>query len=200
MSMTISPLASPLRNPFAVRWTRADCEKLVADGFLDYPYELVEREIIRQMPQNIPHRTAIALLTGWLYVVFGVRFVQSHAAIDVRPEENPTSQPEPDVAVLSVPLQSLMGSEVINPTAEQVRLVVEISDSTLAYDLTVKAGLYARAEIAEYWVVDLNARTLHVLRQPNDGQYQDIREILESENIATLAVPEQFIAVRELLP
>jgi Uma2 family endonuclease len=200
MSMTLPPSSLGFRSPFAVRWTRTDCDKLESDGFLSYRYELVEGDIIQKMPQNIPHRIAISRLTSWLYGVFLVDYVQSQAAIDVSPEDNPTNRPEPDVVVLTEPLQSILASQVANPTAAQIRLVVEVSDSTRDFDMTVKAGLYARAGIPEYWVLDLTNRTLHILREPEDGSYSTTTVHRESDAITCLAAPEQPVTVSYLLP
>jgi hypothetical protein len=76
---------------------------------------------------------------------FGERYVNVEAPIDVAPEDNPTNEPEPDLIVLTRP--SLEFDR--NPQAvADLRLVIEISDSTLGFDLKTKAALYARAGIA----------------------------------------------------
>jgi len=79
----------------------------------------------------------------WLAEVFGKSFVNAEAPIDVSPEDNPSSEPEPGLSVLNRDRSSFSR----NPQPEDLSLVVEISDSTLAFDLTVKAGLYERAGI-----------------------------------------------------
>ena len=189
-----------LRNPFAVIWTRDDCAKLEADGYLTYRYELIEGDLIRKMPQNVPHRIAVTALIVWLCSVFGQEFVQTQATVDVSPEDNPTSEPEPDASVLSVPLRTFVGSGQRNPTPAQTRMVVEVSDSTLNFDLTAKAGLYARAGIPEYRVIDLNNRQVHLLRDPANGVYQNVTVHNAMANISCLAAPMQTLAVAALLP
>jgi hypothetical protein len=76
----------------------------------------------------------------WLAGVFGMKHLNPEGPIDVAPEDNPTSEPEPDIAVLAK-----AGSEYIgaNPPAADIRLIVEVSDSTLPFDLGPKARLYA---------------------------------------------------------
>jgi Uma2 family endonuclease len=69
-------------------------------------------------------------------------------------------------------------------------LVVEISDSTLGFDLTTKAELYARAEIQEYWVVDVAARRLIVHRQPHQGLYRSVTAYSAHETATPLALPQ----------
>lgn len=200
MSLTISPTSSSVPSPFAHLWTRADCTRLEAAGILNYRYELVEG-IINRMSQNMPHRTGVSRLTGWLYRIFTEDYVQSQSPINVAPEDNPTSRPEPDVAVLTVSLPELTRQNPeLDPTSEQVRLIVEVADSTLRYDLITKAGLYARAGIPEYWVLDLNGRKLHIFRRPADGHYRDSSEYTETDIVSCSYAPTQTIVVSALLP
>ncbi|TDI36936.1 MAG: Uma2 family endonuclease [Acidobacteria bacterium] len=77
------------------------------------------------------------------------------------------SKPEPDVAVMSHPDGELFGTDASEPL-----VVVEVSDSSLRYDLTEKAALYAASQIADYWVVDLEHRVLVVFRDPRNGVYE----------------------------
>jgi hypothetical protein len=96
--------------------------------------------------------------------------------IDVAPQDNPTSEPEPDIAVLAKTGPEYMGA---NPPASDVRLVIEVSDSTLAFDLGPKARLYARAGIPEYWVFDIGERRLIVHRSPQAGVYSMVTAYAE---------------------
>jgi Uma2 family endonuclease len=199
--MTTTPLSPRLRSPLAVIWTREDCAKLVVAGVLNYRFELVEGEIIKKVGQNLPHRIAISRLTGWLYRLFTEDYVQSQATIDVAPEDNPTSEPEPDVTVLSTPLPDLARQDPRqNPTPQNIRLVIEVADTTVDYDLTVRAGLYARAGIPEYWVLNLRERKLHVFRQPFGGNYAPAIEYGEAAPVAPLAAPQAPVRVGDLLP
>jgi len=70
----------------------------------------------------------------------------------------------------------------------------------LRTDLVVKAGLYARAGIAEYWVLDLNARQLHIHRAPANGEYTAVTVHDEAETVAFASRPETPIALADLLP
>lgn len=81
------------------------------------------------------------------------------------------------------------------PSADQIRLVAEVSDTSLRFNLTTKAALYARAGIPEYWVVDLDARRIVVLREPREGQYTSLSAYGENEAIHPLAAPEEDVAV-----
>lgn len=188
-------MANVLDSPMAIRWTRDDCGQLERAGVLPERYELVEG-VINTMGQNIRHANMVRLLLAWLFRVFGEDFVLTQMSIDVRPEDNPTSEPQPDVIVVSQPANSYTR----NPMPSDLRLLVEASDSTLEYDLSTKASLYARAGIVEYWVLDLPKRQVHVHCDPVHGMYNSIVVIAEAETLAPLAAPLSTIRVTQLLP
>jgi Uma2 family endonuclease len=78
----------------------------------------------------------------------------------------------------------------MNPHPSDISLLVEISDTTLTYDLTIKASLYARAGIVEYWVLDVAGRRLLCHRTPVSGSYQSVTVYNEHESVAPLAAPD----------
>jgi Uma2 family endonuclease len=166
-------------------WTRAECVALEASGLWDQQrLELVHGELISKMGKKRPHVNALVAVQAWLVRTFGAKFVNPEAPIDVAPEDNPTNEPEPDLVVLSRPSREFQDA---NPRPADLRLVVEISDSTLGFDLTTKAELYARAEIVEYWVVDVAARRLIVHREPREGLYRSVTAYGEDETVGPLA-------------
>lgn len=85
--------------------------------------------------------------------------------------------------------RSSLEFQTANPQPGEIRLVVEISSTSLAFDLTRKADLYARAGIADYWVLDLAGRRLIVHRQPEGGRYTQVIAYSEHEAVAPLAAP-----------
>ena len=85
------------------------------------------------------------------------------------------------------------------------RLVVEGADTSFDYDRTVKAELYAEAGVADYWILDLNGRSLLVLRDPapvaaGGFAYHSHRTLGEAESVAPLAAPAAAVRVADLLP
>jgi Uma2 family endonuclease len=78
--------------------------------------------------------------------------------------------------------------------------VIEIADTSLAFDLTVKAALYARAAIVEYWVLDVPGHRLIVHRDPQSGQYGSVTAYSEQEGIAPLGAPDSTFQVRTVFP
>jgi Uma2 family endonuclease len=95
----------------------------------------------------------------------------------------PGSMPEPDI-VVAMPVEG----KVVMPLS-LVALAVEISDSTLKFDLGRKLKLYAREGIAEYWVADVKGRKVHQFWGPDDGNYSGRREAAFGDRIeaATIA-------------
>lgn len=135
-----------------------------------------------------------AMERAGLHSVFGGLYVMSEPSIDLRPEDNPTSEPAPDFVVLNRSVRELAS----RPRPADLRLLAEVSSTTLSFDLTVKAVLYARAGIVEYWVVDVEGRRVIVHRRPKDGSYRDVAAYGAGERVATLGAPEQTILVEEL--
>jgi Uma2 family endonuclease len=177
-------------------WTREECEALTRAGLLQPErYELIAGELILKMGKNYPHMLSLTLLTAWLHSAFGALFVVPEPSIDLHPEDNPTSEPEPDVIVLNRSVRELSA----RPRPEELWLVAEISSTTLSFDRTVKARLYARAGIVEYWVLDVEGRRLIVHRRPENGRYLDVVAYLEDESVATLGAPEVMTRVGDLL-
>jgi len=176
-------------------WTREQCAVLEGTGVLDPErYELIEGELILKMGKNQPHMAVQALFLSWLQSNFGPLFALQDPTIDLHPAENSTNEPQPDAVVLDRSIRTISG----RPTPERVRLVGEISDTSLSFDLKVKARLYARAGIAEYWVVDLKGRRVIVHRRPEGGQYLDVVAYSSDEMVETLGAPGVAIRVGDL--
>jgi len=164
-------------------WTREEAQRLVDSGFPNAEkLELVNGELIDRMGKRHPHVLWHNLVRQWLINVFGGDFVQSEDPIDVAPEDLPTNEPEPDLVVTTKSVREFTTS----PKPDEIRLVVEISDTTVKYDRTVKASLYARAGIPEYWVVDVPQKRLIVHRAPNNGEYTSITIHASGEIITPL--------------
>ena len=174
-------------------WTRSEYDELSSSGLLDHQQlELIEGELIDKMGKKRPHVNSLTLLQGWLIGVFGVRHVNSEAPIDVAPEDNPSNEPQPDLIVLKRDLSHFTSE---NPRPQDLQLVVEVSDSTLGFDLTTKAGLYARAGIQEYWVLDVSGRRMIVHRDPQAGRYGSVAAYGDDESVGPMAAPESRLRI-----
>jgi Uma2 family endonuclease len=195
-------LAPPaVQNPPRKRWTRAECQRLEALGIFEQQrVELIEGELIDKMGKNRPHVGAAALLTAWLIQVFGGVRVNAEAPIDVAPQDNPTNQPVPDLIVLTREYAESARYLSATPQPKDLDLVIEIADTSLPFDLTIKAPLHARAGIIEYWVLDVPGRRLIVHREPQSGQYGSVTAYDQHESVAPLTAPNSTFQVQTVFP
>ena len=184
--------------PFANRkkWNADECDQLERYGFLPQRYELLNGEIINKMGQHLPHAFGVSGITFYLYGFLTRNEVISQTTVIVAPEDAPNNRPQPDVAVLA---SATRKPGLAIPTAADLRIVMEVSDSTLADDLGYKADLYARAGVPEYWVLDINGRRLIVHTLPVNGKYTVVTPHDEYSRAAPLFAPNQSVLVGDLL-
>lgn len=176
-------------------WTREEVRFIQKSGLLnDGQYELIEGELLQKMPKNEPHVFSTSMARNWAEGAFGALFVRSQDPVALD-EHN---DPEPDVVVLSKNMREYLA--LGTPPVEDIRLLIEVSDSTLEFDLNRKATLYARAGVVEYWVLDLPNRRLHIHLDPSEGSYNRVLTLAESQTIAPLANPSATVLVSALLP
>ena len=171
------------------RFTIEEYEKMVQTGILaqDDRVELIDGEVIEMSPIRDPHVAAVIHLTHLL-----VRGVGERALVQVQgPVRVPLrSVPQPDLAILRPRSYKREGARPAD-----LLLVVEVADTSLRYDSTVKLRLYARAGISEYWIVDVNTETVNVYRAPARDQYAEHRHVTHGETIAPLAFPDVAILI-----
>lgn len=141
-------------------WTRLEYERLVDLGAFrpGERLELVGGALVVREPQGGPHATAVGLAEDALREAFGAGWTvraQSPIALDE------DSEPEPDIAVVPGNRRDYRGGHPSRPV-----LIVEVADSSLPLDRREKASLYARAGIADYWIVNLVDNVLEVYREP----------------------------------
>lgn len=183
-------------GPRPWRLTRGEYYRLGELGFFDGKrVELLNGEVIEMSPVGSPHTMSTSLVAQALGAAFGPGYyVRTRQPLRIS-----GSEPEPDVAVVAG------GPRDYPEHPATALLVVEVADTSLTLDLTGKAELYATAGIAEYWVIDLGARTLHVLRDPHPigvggHRYFAVRVLAEADTVAPLAAPQSAIRVADLLP
>ena len=174
-----------LRARKSIMWTREDCRKMEESGLLPSRWELIQGEIISKMGTNLPHSRIAKRIDVWLSSVFPTDRILPTCSIDVAPEDNPTSEPEPDITLLNRPASQLGG----NPMPGDIALIVEVSDSTLDHDLGPKAQLYARAGIPEYWGIDVKGCRIYQHREPSAEGYAPLRVVASVDALSPLAQP-----------
>ncbi|MCE9566450.1 MAG: Uma2 family endonuclease [Planctomycetes bacterium] len=183
-----------------MRWTAEQFNQMGDMGWFEGRRAfLLDGVIWEQGPMNPPHATALELLDIALRAAFGVgwRFRnQTPLTVD---EYN---DPFPDYAVVR---GTPRDSNATHPATAS--LIVEVSDTTLQTDLTVKAERYATAGVTDYWVLDIVNRQLIVLRDPaplpeglGATAYRDQKTYAPTERISPLAAPQASILISDLLP
>jgi Uma2 family endonuclease len=175
------------------RFTVHDYHRMGEAGILheDDRVELIEGEIVEMAAIGTRHFTCVNGLTRLL-----VREAGDAAIVSV---QNPVrldeyTEPQPDLTVLRVRdyRESL-------PTPEDVLLLIEVSDTTLAYDRGVKLPLYARAGIREVWIVDLPGEVIERHTDPSVDGYRSSERARRREEIKSAALPELAFRVEAVL-
>jgi Uma2 family endonuclease len=158
----------------------------------DARLELMDGEIVEMAPIGSAHAAVVNTLAALL------REAAPRAIVSV---QNPLvlskrSAPQPDAMVLRPRADRYYRS---HPVAADALLVIEVADTTLRYDLEIKRPLYARAGVAELWIVDVDRRELHMFRAP-DLDYSIHRVLTTSDNAEVAALGDLGFAVSALFP
>jgi Uma2 family endonuclease len=183
------------------RLSRVEYERLIDTGVFvpGDRLELIGGGLVAREPQRASHATAIELALDALREAFGrgwrVR-VQLPVALDDE------SEPEPDIAIVPGSPRDYLVSHPARPV-----LIIEVADASLAFDRGVKCSLYARARIADYWIVNLVDRVLEVHRDPVPApdaayswRYGSVVVLRGSDAVSPLAAQRARIRVADLLP
>jgi Uma2 family endonuclease len=181
--------------PAARRFNVDEYHQMATAGILteDDPVELIEGEIVEMPPMGSRHAACIERLTTELVSRTTGR-ARVRVQLPVRLDEH--SEPEPDVALVKPRTDSYVTA---HPGPGDILLVIEAAETTVHYDRTVKARLYARAGIAEYWLVDLRGERIDVHRDPADGRYRTVRVFRRGERLTVEALPSVAIPVDAVL-
>lgn len=172
------------------RWTRTEYERLIEQGAFgpDERLELVNGEILAMTPQKSRHASSIVILQRLLSAAFATTgHVRPQLPLAILED----SEPEPDLAVVA-------GSDLdyLDQHPATALLVVEVADTSLAYDRQTKGPLYARTGIPEYWIVNLADRVLEVYRNPEerDGRldYRLVQRLHAGETVRPLGSDTQI--------
>jgi len=181
------------------KFTREEYHRLVQSGILreDERVELIEGDIVPMAPISPEHATQTLGLYERVRRLFGRGY---HVRIQC-PLALGESEPVPDIAVVKGELTDYKHA---HPT--HAVLVIEVAQSSLSYDHTVKTSLYAKGDISEYWIIDLEHRQLEVYREPIEspdslfGYTYRLRLLLQpSDTIAPLEKPTRIVRVAHLL-
>lgn len=169
-------------------------EKMIETGVLtEYDrVELIDGDMINEPKTNPPHSAVMARLNELLVLAAaGLAVVSPEGSVRL----GDFSIPQPDLMLLKRRADYYSGRR---PTAADVLLLVEISDSSLAYDQSTKRALYARHGIMEYWVVDVRGERLYVYGEPIADGYARTLECTAGDTVSPRALPAVQIKVAAL--
>jgi Uma2 family endonuclease len=182
------------------KWTSDEFHQLGDEGWFEGECVILVNGEILDMPlPNPPHDTATGLTDYTLKSVFQSGFnVRVQMSLVVAQDTDLA----PDIAVVAGSPRDFARRK---PTTAE--LVVDISESSLAYDTGDKAHLYAAARIQDYWVINLVDRRLEIRRRPvpdasqaHGFRYADVTLLTENDVVSPLAAPQAQIRVADLLP
>jgi Uma2 family endonuclease len=198
--MAVEP-AQQLQHSAVERWrfTVDDFYRMGEVGIFppDARVELIDGDVIKMAPIGSHHNGSVAGLDEILRELLGRRVtIVAQGPLRLSAPGRAQANPQPDILVLKRRDDFYRHA---NPTAADVLLVIEVSDSTLAYDRDTKAPMYARAGIPEYWIVDLTGSRLLVYREPRDGVYRSVEALTGEHSVSPIAFPEIAIAVADIL-
>jgi Uma2 family endonuclease len=191
LTATSPPRASALGQ--AVRFSVEDYHRMGETGILgpELRTELIDGEVVEMPPIGHPHAGTVNLLGDLLREALGRRAiiaVQNPVFLDDHTE------PLPDIALLRPRADYYRNG---HPTPDEVLLIIEVADSSLAYDRDVKLPRYARAGIPEVWLVDLGRRRLLRYRGPAGAVYTEVADTADLGAVA-LPMPGDGAAVVDL--
>jgi Uma2 family endonuclease len=158
--------------------------------------ELLGGVIYRMNPIGPRHHSFVMRLTA----LFVARLLE-RAMVGVQGPISLASlaEPEPDFAIVRLKPEQRHPYAQGHATARDVYFLVEIADSSLTYDLGVKADAYAADGIPEVWVLDLAGDRVVVLREPTANGYASVRSLTRGESISPLAFSDVPFTIDEIL-
>lgn len=172
-------------------FTIEEFERIVETGIFgeDERVELIEGRIVQMNPIGDDHAWNVNRLSGIFWQSGGV-IVATQNPVRL----GPRIAPQPDLAVLRSDVRQNR-----KPEPADILLLIEVADSSLNYDRQVKAHLYARANIPEYWIVDIKGERIEAHREPSPTGYLSFRVYLRGGQIAPEFKPDLLIDVDAIL-
>lgn len=159
----------------------------------DARLELIEGEIVEMSPIGSRHAACVNFLTGFLSRALGNAAIVS---IQNPIQLNDLTEPQPDVALLR-PRDDFYRNS--HPQPRDVLLVIEVADTTVDYDRSIKLPLYATAGIPEVWIINLPAEHIEIYAAPLADAYQFASQATRGDVAASHSITNMAINVNEVL-
>ncbi len=171
----------------------AEFEQMIDAGIFSQEerLELLEGEIVTMRPIGDMHMRAVYILTNLFLHLYAERKagVSTQNAIKIG-----RSRPQPDLALLKYDADIMTSFA----KAEDVLLVVEVSDTTLRHDQTTKLRIYAAGGIPEYWIVDVNSETVTQYWKPEGIAYSQSRQHTLAQQLTSIQFPTFTVALVDI--
>lgn len=173
------------------KWSIAEYHKMIATGILrDRRIQLIDGELIEMSPEAVTHAAYGGSIADYLRkVLSGKAWIREAHPITIN-----NSEPEPDIAIVKLPKNKYFQN---HPVASDIFWLIEISDTTLNYDLNKKKSIYAAANVPEYWVANIKEKKLVVFTQPKNNNYLT-RSELTTGIIKPSSFPNVSISITQL--
>lgn len=155
--------------------------------------QLINGQIVYLSPAGSPHASTVRKITAAFYRQLGEERFEILVHDPLHASEH--DAPEPDVALL------IPGDyDERHPRSDKTLLAVEVSDSTLRYNRTLKAKMYARNAVQEPWIMALPERALYVYRTPTADGYAAVRKLGDGDYVPPLCNPDARLSITAVLP
>jgi Uma2 family endonuclease len=185
-------------EPSARLFTVDEYYRMAEVGILhpDERVELIEGVIVQMPPIGPRHAFNVTRLTELLMRrLAGRAMIRSQSPIRL----DTGAEPEPDVAAVRFDPANPKEYEARHPSPRDALLVIEVADTTLAFDLGEKALVYSRHDIADLWVIDLIGDVVVVHRQPTADGYASVTTVTRGMTVSPLAFPDVEFTADEIL-
>lgn len=177
-------------------WSVDEYHHLIETGILtsDEKVELLEGQIIQMSPQCPPHAATTQFVSDYLRDLLSLR---ATIRVQLPITLPPNSEPEPDIAVVRIDSRKYFDHY---PAPDEIFLLVEVAKTTLKSDRTIKVPTYAKANIPEYWILDVQERIVNIFREPVGETYQQEIILKEDATISIVTFPDINVCLSNLFP
>lgn len=172
-------------------WSVEEYHRMADSGILgpEERVELIEGQIIPMAAKNPPHSAITKQTADYLReILAGVADIRIQEPVHL----SSRSEPEPDIAIVRIDPRNYIDH---HPLPVEVFLLIEVADRTLKFDCKTKAALYAKAGIADYWVIDVKEQQVFVFREPGTKTYQQETVWRKNAVLRLSAFPDILVLV-----
>jgi Uma2 family endonuclease len=156
--------------------------------------ELIYGEILAMSPIGSPHGAGVDRANReWVRITGDKAIVRVQGAVEL----NDYNEPQPDIVLLRPKDDFYYGRQ---PGPGDIFLIVEIADSSLAFDRNIKAKLYAEMGVPEYWLADIRGGSLFAYSDSDGSSYRLVRQFRRSDVLAPALLPDCPISIGVFLP